>query len=183
MRETAGLAQFAYRIVDVFTEVSLEGNPLAVLTDARGIDAATMQRVAREFNLSETVFVLPAERAGNAARLRVETSWLPSSSSLSTPLRECEYPSRREDTPVWSSDVFSDGHDCAKSSHADGEVCRPLGAVGPSPYVAGLRSEFGDGFGDRRAVGVDRTGLQVLHRDADRRALGSRRANRVAHRR
>jgi trans-2,3-dihydro-3-hydroxyanthranilate isomerase len=67
------LAQFAYRIVDVFTEVSLEGNPLAVLTDARGIDAATMQRVAREFNLSETVFVLPAERAGNAARLRIFT--------------------------------------------------------------------------------------------------------------
>ncbi len=64
---------FAYRIVDVFTELPLEGNPLAVLTDARGLDAATMQRIAREFNLSETVFVLPPERAGNAARLRIFT--------------------------------------------------------------------------------------------------------------
>jgi trans-2,3-dihydro-3-hydroxyanthranilate isomerase len=65
--------QFAYRVVDVFTEVPLEGNPLAVLTDARGLDAPTMQRVAREFNLSETVFVLPPERASNAARLRIFT--------------------------------------------------------------------------------------------------------------
>jgi trans-2,3-dihydro-3-hydroxyanthranilate isomerase len=68
------MSDFAYRIVDVFTELPLEGNPLAVLTDARGLDAATMQRVAREFNLSETVFVLPPERAaGNAARLRIFT--------------------------------------------------------------------------------------------------------------
>jgi trans-2,3-dihydro-3-hydroxyanthranilate isomerase len=68
--------RFDYRIVDVFTELPLEGNPLAVLTDASGLDAATMQRVAREFNLSETVFVLPPERAGNAARLRIFTPTL-----------------------------------------------------------------------------------------------------------
>jgi trans-2,3-dihydro-3-hydroxyanthranilate isomerase len=65
--------EFAYRVVDVFTELPLEGNPLAVLTDARGLDDETMQRVAREFNLSETVFVLPPERPPNAARLRIFT--------------------------------------------------------------------------------------------------------------
>jgi trans-2,3-dihydro-3-hydroxyanthranilate isomerase len=69
----AGSSEYAYRIVDVFTELPLEGNPLAVLTDARGLDAQTMQRIAREFNLSETVFVLPSERAGTAARLRIFT--------------------------------------------------------------------------------------------------------------
>jgi trans-2,3-dihydro-3-hydroxyanthranilate isomerase len=65
--------RFEYRVVDVFTEVPLQGNPLAVLTDARGLDDAAMQRVAREFNLSETVYVLPPQRPENAARLRIFT--------------------------------------------------------------------------------------------------------------
>jgi trans-2,3-dihydro-3-hydroxyanthranilate isomerase len=64
---------FSYRIVDVFTEVALAGNPLAVLPDARGIDDATMQRLAREFNLSETVFVLPPNGPAHVARLRIFT--------------------------------------------------------------------------------------------------------------
>jgi trans-2,3-dihydro-3-hydroxyanthranilate isomerase len=55
-----------YVTVDVFTDAPLEGNAAAVLTDARGIPAARMQRIAREFNLSETVFVLPAQNGGDA---------------------------------------------------------------------------------------------------------------------
>ena len=47
---------FRYRIVDVFTNQPLEGNPLAVFPDASGLDDATMQKIARELNLSETVF-------------------------------------------------------------------------------------------------------------------------------
>jgi trans-2,3-dihydro-3-hydroxyanthranilate isomerase len=46
-----------YVVADVFTDVALEGNPVAVFTDAAGLDAATMQRAARELNLSETVFL------------------------------------------------------------------------------------------------------------------------------
>jgi trans-2,3-dihydro-3-hydroxyanthranilate isomerase len=61
-----------YVMVDVFTDVPLEGNPAAILTDARGIPAERMQRIAREFNLSETVFVLPAENGGDA-RVRIFT--------------------------------------------------------------------------------------------------------------
>ena len=64
---------FAYHVVDVFTQQPLEGNPLAVFPDARGLDAETMQRIARELNLSETTFVLPAESAGAAARVRIFT--------------------------------------------------------------------------------------------------------------
>jgi trans-2,3-dihydro-3-hydroxyanthranilate isomerase len=61
-----------YALCDVFTERPLAGNPLAVFTDARGLDAATMQALASEMNLSETTFVLPPERGGHA-RVRIFT--------------------------------------------------------------------------------------------------------------
>jgi trans-2,3-dihydro-3-hydroxyanthranilate isomerase len=64
---------YRYRVVDVFTENPLEGNPLAVFSDARGLDEATMQRIAKELNLSETVFVLPSTRSDCVARLRIFT--------------------------------------------------------------------------------------------------------------
>ncbi len=66
------MASYRYVVADVFTDRPLEGNPLAVFTDARGLDDGTMQRVARELNLSETVFVLPPE-AGGHVRLRIFT--------------------------------------------------------------------------------------------------------------
>src|SRR5690349_7103562 len=58
--------------MDVFTDRALEGNQLAVFTEARGLSAEQMQRLAREMNLSESVFVLPAER-GSDARIRIFT--------------------------------------------------------------------------------------------------------------
>jgi trans-2,3-dihydro-3-hydroxyanthranilate isomerase len=61
-----------YAIVDVFTQTPLEGNGLGVFTDARGLSAERMQRLARELNLSETVFLLPA-REGGDCRLRIFT--------------------------------------------------------------------------------------------------------------
>jgi len=48
----------SYAIADVFTDVPLEGNPVAVFTDADGLTAEVMQRAARELNLSETVFLM-----------------------------------------------------------------------------------------------------------------------------
>jgi trans-2,3-dihydro-3-hydroxyanthranilate isomerase len=62
----------AYVIADVFTNVPLEGNPVAVFTDAAGLSDETMQRTARELNLSETVFLLPGED-GADARARIFT--------------------------------------------------------------------------------------------------------------
>jgi trans-2,3-dihydro-3-hydroxyanthranilate isomerase len=64
---------YRYRVVDVFTERPLEGNALAVFTDASGIDDGTMQKLARELNLSETTFVLPSTRPGCVARVRIFT--------------------------------------------------------------------------------------------------------------
>jgi trans-2,3-dihydro-3-hydroxyanthranilate isomerase len=62
----------AYLVLDVFSEVPLQGNQLAVFTDGRGIDGVDMQALARELKLSETVFMLPPEGEGDA-RLRIFT--------------------------------------------------------------------------------------------------------------
>lgn len=64
---------YLYVVVDVFTQESLAGNPLAVFPDASAIDESTMQKIARELNLAETVFVLPPARKDCAARLRIFT--------------------------------------------------------------------------------------------------------------
>ena len=62
-----------YRIVDVFTTEALQGNALAVFTNASQIDEAIMQKIAREMNLAETTFVLPPESPDCAARVRIFT--------------------------------------------------------------------------------------------------------------
>jgi trans-2,3-dihydro-3-hydroxyanthranilate isomerase len=62
----------AYLILDVFAEAPLQGNQLGVFTDAVGVGSELMQRLARELNFSETVFLLPPERDGDA-RARIFT--------------------------------------------------------------------------------------------------------------
>ena len=54
--------------VDVFTDRPFGGNPLAVFPDGEGLTTADMQRIAREMNLSETTFVLPAEAPGKEGK-------------------------------------------------------------------------------------------------------------------
>ena len=63
-----------YAIYDVFTGTALAGNPLAVVFDANDLSDGQMQAIAREFNLSETVFVLKPENPVHTARLRIFTS-------------------------------------------------------------------------------------------------------------
>src|SRR5688572_15965030 len=72
---------YRYRVLNVFADDSaddsassrrLTGNPLCVFEDARGMDTATMQALALQFNLSETVFVLPSDKA--TARIRIFTT-------------------------------------------------------------------------------------------------------------
>lgn len=67
------MPEYEFVTVDVFTEHRFGGNPLAVLPDARGMSDARMQDVAREFNLSETTFVLPPDDPAHAARVRIFT--------------------------------------------------------------------------------------------------------------
>ena len=66
------MGTFRYVVADVFTDTALEGNAVAVFTDARELEGGAMQRLARETNLSESVFVLPAEGDGHA-RIRIFT--------------------------------------------------------------------------------------------------------------
>jgi trans-2,3-dihydro-3-hydroxyanthranilate isomerase len=63
---------FRYVIADVFTDTPLEGNGLAVFTDARELAEERLQQLARELNLSETVFVYPPEQGGHA-KIRIFT--------------------------------------------------------------------------------------------------------------
>jgi PhzF family phenazine biosynthesis protein len=62
-----------YRIVNVFAESPLAGNPLCVFEDGSALDGATMQALALQFNLSETTFILPATAAGATAHVRIFT--------------------------------------------------------------------------------------------------------------
>jgi trans-2,3-dihydro-3-hydroxyanthranilate isomerase len=59
-------------LVDVFTDRLFGGNPLAVLPDARGLSDRRMQQITREFNFSESTFVLPPE-SGHTRRVRIFT--------------------------------------------------------------------------------------------------------------
>ncbi len=64
--------RYRFFLCDVFTDERFGGNPLAVLPDARGLSAAQMQQIAREFNFSESTFVLPPE-SGHTRRVRIFT--------------------------------------------------------------------------------------------------------------
>jgi trans-2,3-dihydro-3-hydroxyanthranilate isomerase len=67
------MRRFRYVVADVFTDVPLAGNQLAVFTDARDLDSETMQLLAREMNFSETVFVLPPGADDADVRIRIFT--------------------------------------------------------------------------------------------------------------
>jgi Phenazine biosynthesis-like protein len=63
-----------FYLVDVFAEVPLAGNPLALVTDAEGLDEPLLKRIAREFNQSETTFLLPPTDRAATWRLRSFTA-------------------------------------------------------------------------------------------------------------
>jgi trans-2,3-dihydro-3-hydroxyanthranilate isomerase len=67
------MSSLEYEIVDVFTDRPFAGNPLAVVFGAEALAGEQMQSLAREFNLSETVFVLPATQDGATYRARIFT--------------------------------------------------------------------------------------------------------------
>ena len=71
------MTDYAFRIVNVFAESPLAGNPLAVFEDARGLSDDTMQALALQFNLSETTFVLPSDVATRRVRIFTPTFEMP----------------------------------------------------------------------------------------------------------
>ena len=60
-----------FHVYDVFTDRPFSGNPLAIVTGADDLSTAQMQVIARQFNLSETIFVMAPRDAANTARVRI----------------------------------------------------------------------------------------------------------------
>ncbi|HXL84399.1 MAG TPA: PhzF family phenazine biosynthesis protein, partial [Casimicrobiaceae bacterium] len=77
MNDSSGSREFAFRIVNVFAEERLAGNPLAVFENARGLSDADMQALALQFNLSETTFILPSQVADARVRIFTPTFEMP----------------------------------------------------------------------------------------------------------
>lgn len=67
------MPDYRFLICDVFTDRRFGGNPLAVLPDASGLTTTQMQQIAREFNFSESTFVLPASTSAAIRRVRIFT--------------------------------------------------------------------------------------------------------------
>src|SRR5438874_7843778 len=67
------MTRYEYRLVDVFTDRAFGGNPLAVFREPGGLDAKTMQAIAKELHLSETTFVLKPSSAAADHRVRMFT--------------------------------------------------------------------------------------------------------------
>lgn len=67
------MTRYRYVTADVFTTQRFGGNPLAVLSDARGLSTEQMHAITREFNYSETTFVLPPDDARHTRRVRIFT--------------------------------------------------------------------------------------------------------------
>lgn len=68
---------YSFYQLDVFTDVPLGGNPLAVFPDGTGLDDSTMQALAREMNLSETTFVFPSDNATRKVRIFTPAAEIP----------------------------------------------------------------------------------------------------------
>lgn len=115
-----------YAILDVFTDRPLSGNPLAVVLDSAGLDDARMQAIAAEFNLSETVFVSPAEKPVHSAAVRIFT-----------PARELPFAGH----PTVGTAVLL-GLERAASGTGNGEMVLVLEeSVGPVRCGVSLRSD------------------------------------------
>jgi trans-2,3-dihydro-3-hydroxyanthranilate isomerase len=67
------MTAYAFHTYDVFTEKRFAGNPLAIVSGADRLSTEQMQRVAREFNLAETIFIMAPKDSGNTAKVRIFT--------------------------------------------------------------------------------------------------------------
>jgi trans-2,3-dihydro-3-hydroxyanthranilate isomerase len=149
------VAAWRYVIADVFTDTPLAGNQLAVFTDAREILEADLQRLARETNFSETVFVYSPEGEGHARiRIFTPTSELPFAGHpvlgtafvLAAPL---QLPEIRLETGAGVVPVTLERDESGRIVF--GRMAQPLPTVEPFPDEAALLA----------AVGVDRSELPV----------------------
>ncbi len=154
-----------YLLLDVFTDTPLEGNQLAVFTDARTLEAAEMLAIAAEMKLSETVFLLPPELDGDArARIFTPAAELPFAGHpvLGCAAVLCEALGR-EDVRVETGAGTVEVSFRAKAGRArSGEMSQPVPTW--EPFAAEAQT--------LAALGVERSELPVLeYRNGPRHAI------------
>jgi trans-2,3-dihydro-3-hydroxyanthranilate isomerase len=144
----------AYTVVDVFTDTPMQGNPAAVFHDGAGLDPDTMQRTARELNLSETVFVLPAEQGGDV-RVRIFTPFAELPFAGHPVLGTAFVLGERSDAPVIRLETAAGLVPVALRREAGaivfGEMDQPLPSIEPFERAPELLA----------AIGVERSELPV----------------------
>jgi len=147
------MSALPYEIVDVFTDRPFAGNPLAVVFDADGLADDQMQALAREFNLSETVFVLPATVEGATYRARIFTpdeelpfAGHPSVGAAVTQLRRGLFAPGlvRQECGAGVLPIVVEAHGRATLTGGEAYVGPPLD---PAPLLAGLGLEEDDHIG------------------------------------
>ena len=192
------MSMVRYSVVDVFTDRPFTGNPLAIVFDAQDLAGEQMQAIAREFNLSETIFVLPPTTPEATYRVRIFTPGLelpfaghPTVGCAVTLFRdgviksndvvqECGaglIPIRIDD--VHSSAVVTGGEPTVGAELDPAPLLASIGLdqtdfVGPAPRMAGCGLEFAFLSVTDAAVGKLRLlrpvdNLSVLHWDAEAR--------------
>lgn len=133
------MKHYTFVTVDVFTDRRFGGNPLAVFTDARGLSDEEMQSLARELNLSETTFVLPAHDRGNTARVRIfnRTAEMPFAGHPNVGTAFVLAHERRETGSTLRFEEIAGLVDVRLEHGADGAVC---GATidAPQPLTVGM---------------------------------------------
>ncbi|SDT18331.1 PhzF family phenazine biosynthesis protein [Actinopolymorpha singaporensis] len=169
-----------YEIVDVFTDRPYAGNPLAVVLDAEVMSGEVMQTLAKEFNLSETAFVLPPESGGDY-RVRIFTPGAelpfaghPSVGTAATLARLGR---------IRSGDVVQECGAGNLPVHVDGDLATITGGkpvlgstLDPGPLLAAAGLGFADLLGppaQTAAAGVDHVFLPVIDEAVARASLDS----------
>jgi trans-2,3-dihydro-3-hydroxyanthranilate isomerase len=192
------MSMVRYRVVDVFTDRPFTGNPLAIVFDAQELAGEQMQAIAREFNLSETIFVLPPTTPDATYRVRIFTPGLelpfaghPSVGCAVTLLRDgvIKSPDVVQECgaglipihvdEVHGSAVVTGGEPTVGAVLDPAPLLASIGLtaddfVGPAPRMAGCGLEFAFLSVTDDAVGRVRLlapvdNLSVLHWDAEQR--------------
>lgn len=168
-----------YEIVDVFTTSAYTGNPLAVVFGGESLTGEAMQAIAREFNLSETAFVLPVTNPAASYRVRIFTP--------GAELPFAGHPSIGTALTLVRHDLISEGdqvQECGAGlmpisvngglAVLTGGTPSPLVELDPDPYLAAAGLGFDDLAGTpyRTGAGLDHHYLPVKA-DAVARAVSS----------
>jgi trans-2,3-dihydro-3-hydroxyanthranilate isomerase len=178
--------QRRYVTVDVFTDRPFGGNPLAVVLDAEGLSTAQMQAIAREFNYSETTFVLPPRDAAHDAEVRiftvnreipfaghpnVGTAFVLASRAKAPPAR-LKFEEKAGIVPV---EIFSERGEVASAELTAPQPLKRLTQVSAAKAAACLSLSASDVKTDRHgphiiSVGLPFLAVELASRDALKRA-------------